>query len=189
MSQNIVIVYKYNYLYKILKELEKDINFRIIEASSEISLSNEIKNLISFLVITKKNITNINNQITLKQAPFKIFQLIEKINIKFLEQNYKRQAQFKINDYKINLNSRELSLKDLILKLTEKEINTIMYLSKVDKSISVDELQKNVWGYQSDTETHTVETHIYRLRKKIFDLFNDDTFIISKNNGYQITSK
>jgi DNA-binding response OmpR family regulator len=72
------------------------------------------------------------------------------------------------------------------LKLTEKEINTITYLSKSNKPISIDELQQNVWSYQSDIETHTVETHIYRLRKKILNTFDDNEFIISKKNGYQI---
>ena len=77
-------------------------------------------------------------------------------------------------------------IKDNKLKLTEKEINTITYLSKSDKPVSIDELQKKVWSYQSDIETHTVETHIYRLRKKILNTFNDKDFIISEKNGYQI---
>ena len=72
------------------------------------------------------------------------------------------------------------------LKLTEKEINTIIYLSKTNNPISIDELQEKVWSYQSDIETHTVETHIYRLRKKILNIFDDNKFIISKKNGYQI---
>ena len=72
------------------------------------------------------------------------------------------------------------------LKLTEKEINTITYLSKSEKPVSINELQEKVWSYQSDIETHTVETHIYRLRKKILDTFNDKNFIISEKNGYQI---
>ena len=77
-------------------------------------------------------------------------------------------------------------IKDNKLKLTEKEINTITYLSKSDKPVSIDELQEKVWSYQSDMETHTVETHIYRLRKKILNTFNDKDFIISEKNGYQI---
>ena len=77
-------------------------------------------------------------------------------------------------------------LNSIKLKLTEKETNTITYLSKIKNPVSIDELQKNVWSYQSDIETHTVETHIYRLRKKIFSTFNDDNFIVSKKNGYQI---
>ena len=72
------------------------------------------------------------------------------------------------------------------LKLTEKEINTITYLSKINNPVSIDELQEKVWRYQSDLETHTVETHIYRLRKKIINTFNDNDFIISKKHGYQI---
>ena len=72
------------------------------------------------------------------------------------------------------------------LKLTEKEINTINYLFKSNKPVSIDELQAKVWSYQSDIETHTVETHIYRLRKKFLNSFNDKEFIISKKNGYQI---
>ena len=70
--------------------------------------------------------------------------------------------------------------------MTEKEINTITYLSKSEKPVSVDELQEKVWSYQSDIETHTVETHIYRLRKKISNTFNDNNFITSEKNGYQI---
>jgi DNA-binding response OmpR family regulator len=91
-----------------------------------------------------------------------------------------------IKDYTINLNSREIIVNKIKLKLTEKEINTIIYLSKSDKPVSIDELQKKVWSYQSDIETHTVETHIYRLRKKILNTFSDNEFIISKKNGYQI---
>ena len=72
------------------------------------------------------------------------------------------------------------------LKLTEKEINTIHYLSKSNNPVNIDELQEKVWSYQSDIESHTVETHIYRLRKKILNTFNDNEFIISKKNGYQI---
>jgi len=72
------------------------------------------------------------------------------------------------------------------VKLTEKEINTIIYLSKSSKPVDTDELQKKVWSYKTDIETHTVETHIYRLRKKILNTFNDSKFIMSKKNGYQI---
>ena len=86
----------------------------------------------------------------------------------------------------IDLNSRELKLKDTFLKLTEKEINTIIYLHKSSGAVSVLKLQSKVWGYEPNLETHTVETHIYRLRKKILQTFNDNNFIISQKNGYQI---
>jgi len=70
--------------------------------------------------------------------------------------------------------------------LTEKEVNTIIYLSKIKKTVSINELQEKVWGYQYGAETHTVETHIYRLRKKILNTFNDNNFIKSEKGGYQI---
>ena len=92
----------------------------------------------------------------------------------------------KVNNYTLDLNSREILTNHTKLKLTEKEINTITYLFKSNKPVSIDELQEKVWSYQSDIETHTVETHIYRLRKKFLNTFNDKEFIISKKNGYQI---
>ena len=70
--------------------------------------------------------------------------------------------------------------------MTEKEINTILYLSKKKKPINIKELEKAVWQYQSEIETHTVETHIYRLRKKIYNTFHDKNFLISKKDGYLI---
>ena len=91
--------------------------------------------------------------------------------------------------YKFNLNSREMTFDNLKLKLTEKEINSIVYLSKAMNSVKVQELQSKVWGYQSELETHTVETHIYRLRKKILKNFDDENFIISNKDGYKINKK
>ena len=77
-------------------------------------------------------------------------------------------------------------LNEVKIKLTEKEVNTIIYLSKSTQAVSVEDLEENVWQYQPDIETHTVETHIYRLRKKILKNFKDNNFIVSKKNGYQI---
>ena len=96
------------------------------------------------------------------------------------------RENLKINDYDIDLNSREIIKKNVKLKLTEKEINTIIYLSKSAEPVGINDLQKKVWSYQFDIETHTVETHIYRLRKKILKSFNNDDFIISKKDGYKI---
>jgi DNA-binding response OmpR family regulator len=111
---------------------------------------------------------------------------VEKLNINILRQQFSNQSKLNINNYLIDLNSRELLLKNLRLKLTEKEISIILYLSKIKTPVSINELQKHVWMYQNDIETHTVETHIYRLRKKILKTFKDKNFIMSKKNGYQI---
>ena len=171
MNNQNLIIYQFSSLYEILKELNKDITFKIIKISNEKSLISEIVNLNNYLIITKKEILNFNNQLILNQLPIKIFKLIEKLNVEFLKQQFSDQSKININNYVINLNSREMLLNDLKLKLTEKEVNTIIYLSKINKPISIDELQTNVWQYNSDIETHTVETHIYRLRKKILKVF------------------
>jgi DNA-binding response OmpR family regulator len=186
MNNQNIIVYRFNHLYQILKELEKEIHFKIIEILDEKSLINEIKNLNNYLIITKKQILKVNNQFILTQLPIKIFKMIEKLNIEFLKHQFAEQSKVIIKDYIIDINGREMSSKNVKLKLTEKEINTIIYLSKLNKPTSINELQTKVWEYHSDMETHTVETHIYRLRKKISKNFLDDNFIISKNNGYQI---
>ena len=185
ITQNLII-YKFNTLYHILVELGLDLNFKITFVDSDKSLKEKVKNHSNYLIISNKNYLNLDNQFVLENTPIKISQLVEKINIEFLKLQFNNQSQMKVNNYNINLNSREMIINDTRLKLTEKEINTIIYLSKSKKPVSIDELQAKVWSYQSDIETHTVETHIYRLRKKILNTFNDKEFIISKKNGYQI---
>ena len=186
MTNQNLIIYNFTSLYHILEELGLDLNFKIIFVDNEIALNDKIKNLNNYLIVSDKENLNIRNQVTLNNVPMNIFKLVEKINIEFLKLQFNNQSHVKINDYIIDLNSRELLLNNTKLKLTEKEIDTITYLSKAGKPVNVNELQKNVWGYQSDIETHTVETHIYRLRKKISNSFDDSKFIVSKKNGYQI---
>ena len=185
LKQNLII-YKFSSLYHILEELSLDLNFNIVNIENEILLNDKIKNLKNYLVISDKNRLNINNQLILETTPINIFKLLEKINIEFLKLQFNSQSQVRINKYTIDLNSREMIRNDNKLKLTEKETNTIIYLSKVNKPVSIDELQKKVWSYQADIETHTVETHVYRLRRKILNTFDDNEFIISEKNGYKI---
>tara|TARA_B100001059_G_scaffold208941_1_gene221559 strand:- start:253 stop:816 length:564 start_codon:yes stop_codon:yes gene_type:complete len=184
-TQNLII-YKFTSLFQILEELALDLNFTITSVNSEKFLNDKVKNSNNYLIISDKKYTDIGNQFILNNIPINIFKLIEKINIEFLKIQFSSQSEVKIINYTIDLNSREMKIENIKLKLTEKEINTISYLSKSSKPVSIDELQEKVWGYHSDIETHTVETHIYRLRKKILNTFNDNEFIISKKNGYQI---
>ncbi len=186
MSDQNLIIYKFNELYQIFEELSLELNFKITYIDNENYFSDFVKNHTNYLVISNKKYLTTDNQFVLDNGPVNIFKLLEKINIEFLKLQFNSQSKVKVNDYIIDLNSREMLIKDNKLKLTEKEINTITYLSKSDKPVSIDELQEKVWSYQSDIETHTVETHIYRLRKKILNTFNDKDFIISEKNGYQI---
>ena len=157
MSIQNIIIYKFTGLYKILEELGADLNFNIVFEDREDFLNEKVKNLNNYLIISNKKYLDTQNQFVLDYLPINIFKLIEKINIKFLKLQFNSQSEVKVNDYIIDLNSREMSKKNTKLKLTEKEINTITYLSKVKKSVNVDELQEKVWSYQSDIETHTVE--------------------------------
>jgi len=186
MNTQNLIIYKFTKLYHILEELGLDFNFKITFEDTENSLNEKVKNLNNYIIISNKKYLNIENQLVLNNMPINIFKLIEKINIEFLKLQFNSQSEVKLNNYTIDLNSREMLINNTKLKLTEKEINTITYLSKSKKPVSIDELQEKVWSYQTDIETHTVETHIYRLRKKILNTFNDNNFITSEKNGYQI---
>ena len=186
MSIQNLIIYKFTSLYQILEELSFDLSFNVKFADNEFSLNENVKNLSNYLIITNKKTPNISNQFVLENIPINIFKLVEKINIEFLKLQFSSQSKVKVKNYFIDLNSREMLANNTKLKLTEKEINTITYLSRLKTPVTINELQKKVWSYQSDIETHTVETHIYRLRKKILNIFNDKEFIISEKNGYQI---
>ncbi len=186
MKNQNLIIYNFKELYHIFNELRLELNFHIIEISNEVSLNKEVDALNNYLILSKSNKLNFQNKILIEKFPIRLFKLIEKINIEFLKIQFSSQSQVKINKYIINLNSREMVLDHIKLKLTEKEVNTIVFLFKAKNPVSTTRLEESVWKYQPDIETHTVETHIYRLRKKIFDNFGDNEFIISEKNGYQI---
>ena len=188
MNSQSLIVYKLSSLYHILEEIYLDLNFKIIFVDSEESLKDRIKILKNYLIISDKNYLDLSNLFVLDNIPTSIFKLLEKLNIQFLKLQFNNQTEIKIDKYFINLNSREISINDVAVKLTEKEISIIFYLAKSSKPVRINELQEKVWNYNFDSETHTVETHIYRLRKKILRAFSDSEFITSNKNGYKIKS-
>jgi hypothetical protein len=186
MSYQNLIIYQFTSFYKIFKEIEQELNFNIIEVTNDKTLNSTINELENYLIISKKKYSNITSQLIIDQFPANILKIVERINIELLKKKFNYQSHIKVKNYKINLNSRQIILENKNLKLTEKEVNTIIYLLKSNNPVNPLELQKNVWGYQSDLETHTVETHIYRLRKKFLDCFGDNNFIVSIKNGYKI---
>ena len=186
MNLKKLIIYDFNELFKILYEIKKELNYEIIEISAENPLNISLNKKDDHLIIVKQLVKNLNNQILITSLPIKLSKLIEKFNIEFLKKNFHNQSKLKIQKYNLDINSRELIFKEKKIKLTEKESNIILYISNSTKPVSIENLQLNVWGYHSDLETHTVETHIYRLRKKILATFDDSDFIKSKKNGYQI---
>ena len=186
MNLKKLIIYDFKELYKILYEIKKELNYEIIEITAENCTDISFNEKNDHLVIVKKIVKNLNNQILITSLPIKLSKLIEKLNIEYLKKNFHSQSELKIQKYNLDINSRELIFKDKRIKLTEKESNIILYISNSSKPVSIEDLQLNVWGYHSDLETHTVETHVYRLRKKILATFDDNDFINSEKNGYQI---
>ena len=185
MDKQILIIFKFKSLYEIIKELDNDLNLKIIEVSNELNLEKIKREYKNSLIITKKKLINAN-QLILDDFPIKITKLLEKVNIEFLKVKFNEKSRKNIGKYIMDLNSRHLIKDDKKLKLTEKEVTIIFYLYESNMPVKIDELQKNVWGFNSKLETHTVETHVYRLRKKILNNFKDSEFIVSEKNGYKI---
>ena len=103
IKQNLII-YNFLSLYHILEELTLDLNFKIIFVDNQKSLKNEVKNHNHYLIISKKILSDIDNQFILNNLPINIFRLIEKINTEFLKIQFATQSELKINNYIINLN-------------------------------------------------------------------------------------
>ena len=191
MFKQSVSLVEFEELYNILDEIKDLFTFEILNYKNTSDFTNQIdlNNLkcINTLIVIKKNnyllesnskIPN-NNIILVNEFPLKIEKILEIINIQLIKHRYNFQSKLIIKDYSLNLNSRMISNKEKKLKLTEREIDIILFLMDQNKPQSINELQNKVWGYVLDLETHTVETHIYRLRKKIKDTFNNDNFILS----------
>ena len=186
MNTQNLIIYKFSSLYHILEEIGLDLNFNIISVDNENSLNEQVRNLNNYLIISNKKYLDISNQLILDNTPINFTLLIDKINTNLLKQRFSFQSNINIKDYSLNLNSRIISNKKNELKLTEREIEIILFLKDKKKPQNINILQKEVWSYVGGLETHTVETHIYRLRKKISDKFNDNNFIVSLKEGYLI---
>ena len=184
MNNENLVIYDFKILYEILSEINNTINFKLISVDKISDLN--LKNQNDYLLISNKKVKNIENQITLNNFPIDIIKLIESINVKFLKKKYSQQSDIDIGDYKLNLNSRKIFNGTKSLNLTEREANIVIYLNNSKKPVKISKLQIEVWGHNSKLETHTVETHIYRLRKKINDIFEDNNFIKSSKSGYVI---
>ncbi len=185
MNSRILIIYEYQILYQILNEISESLSFEILQFNNKDfkELKFDPKN--NYLIISKKEIEGIKNNLILKNIPIKLEKLVEIINIKFLKNKFLDQSNIKIGEYNLDLNSRKISLEDKSLYLTERETRLIIFITE-KKNVTVKELQKTVWDYAPNLDTHTVETHIYRLRKKMKETFSNDDFIINTNNGYSI---
>ena len=183
MNNQTLVIHDFKILYEILIELENHINFNLINIKKLSDFNFKTKD--NYIIISGRK-QNIENQIIIDQFPIDINKFIELINIKFLKKKYNQQSEIDLGTYKLNLNSRKIFNEKISLNLTEREANIVIFLSSSNKPVKISKLQSEVWGHNSKLETHTVETHIYRLRKKINNSFGDENFIESSKAGYII---
>jgi len=194
MIKQIFFIINFNPLYEILDEIKENLPFKIIKYENEDDFIKSCNlDFVNFIIISKSNHKLLLNKyikeknfLDLKNFPLPLNKLLEVINIQLIKLKFNYQSKINIKGYDLNLNSKFFSKDNLSLKLTEKEIEIILYLNETKTKHDVLDLQKNIWDYSPDMETHTVETHIYRLRKKIVNKFNDENFILSHKNGYFI---
>ena len=142
-----------------------------------IYLSGKNKNLLNYQVTNNESVIN---------YPLSLFNLIEKINLLYLKDEFSNKSKIKILEYTINMNTREILKDQKKLKLTEREIDLLIFLNSSKEPQSIKNILELVWKYSTEMETHTVETHVHRLRKKIVDMFHDQNFIKSNKKGYYI---
>jgi len=195
MIKQTIHIIDFKILYNILDEIKDYLKFEILYyKNEEIFLNSNDLNLNDSLILVKPdNKVFLNNgKISRKKIfsipnyPITIDKLVEILNVNLIKQKYNYQSNIYIKDYKLDLNSRTITKNNQNLKLTQKEIDIILFLNGYEKPQKVNVLQNKVWGYSLELETHTVETHIYRLRKKIKDEFKDNNFILSNDDGYFI---
>ena len=195
VNQKLYIINLSNF-YNIISELQEHIGYEILKFDSkEIFFdkyeSKSISTENSILVVHEKEydffVKNLSeDQIIKLKPPVNIFTFIENLNVRFIQKKYQDQSNVNVKDFFLDINSRELKKGKSSLKLTERETDMILFLNNSKKPVNVETLEKEIWQHSSELETHTVETHIYRLRKKIKAEFGNDDLIKSNKNGYTI---
>ena len=156
------------------------------DALKDEKLKESIKNQnVNAIIFHKSEKINGMDNIAKLNIPASFDQINKIIVNTIIKKEFKTNSSLKINNYKLDKNLRRLTKNDVYLELTEKEIELIELL-KTKSFTKKKEILSLIWKYSDDADTHTVETHIYRLRKKIKDLFNDETFIKSEKKGYTI---
>ena len=209
MSKLTISIFENKVFLEILKELNlfQNAEIKFIENYNKDFLNKNLNNNIMIFFLNAKNmgyfselktkdlpvllvnnsLNNFNkfleNQI---KAPFKIVDFENKMKVILAKQKFKESSFIKLGNYQINKNERKIERNGRELKLTEKEVNFLIFFESNKSPIKKEFILKNLWNYSTDSDTHTVETHIHRLRKKILKNFNDNNFIKNNDEGYYI---
>jgi len=150
-------------------------------------LINQIKNKPLLLIDKPKHPSRVNFVYTETiNLPLKVLDITSKITNLITAKKFKQNSSVQIKEYELDKNERKLKKKNLSITITEREIQLIELLFDENKPLSKNIILKKVWMYADDADTHTIETHIYRLRKKILRKFKDENFIINSKDGYSI---
>ena len=153
--------------------LNKNIDNKLLQQTNKIKI---------LVFSSKNNISNIfSEQLSL---PTNIKDLNKVVENSIVKKNFNKNSSIKIKNYILDKNEKKLAKFDDYILLTEKEVQLLELFLISKKSINKSEILDKVWQYSSDADTHTVETHIYRLRKKIKAKFSDENFILNDKNGY-----
>jgi len=155
-----------------------------LKENTKINFLRKINKIKILAFHTKKTIfNNFKDKIQLPTTIKDINQIIENSIIK---KSFNKNSSIKIKNYILNKNEKKLSKLKQFITLTEKEVQLLELFLNSKKPISKDNILSSVWNYSADADTHTVETHIYRLRKKVADKFMDEKFILNNKDGYYL---
>ena len=172
------------------KELLKDNSVLLIHGNyfDSDDLKNNFlqKSKIIKIVLSKPNQVIPNKFDGLLTLPISVFELNKIIENSVARKSFNINSEIKIKEYNLNKNEKKLSKNKNFVSLTEKEIHLLELFLKQKGSVPKNEILNKVWKYSKDADTHTVETHIYRLRKKIKDNFSDENFILNDKEGYYL---
>ena len=176
---------KFNVLLDNLKDKPQVILFHLeaYKSSSQKDLINNSK-IIKICAGKKKDL--FENFDGILELPTTLKEINSVVDVTIAKSKFNTNSSIIVKSYLLNKNEKKLSKSDDHITLTEKEIQLIELFIKNKGPISKDNILSSVWNYSSDADTHTVETHIYRLRKKIIDKFMDDKFILNSKDGYYL---
>ena len=210
IMKNSLLVFGTNNLNKSLKEIEEYLDFSLIFANDAVTFNNNLSNT-SVLLIDSESCKDIKILNLINSSHNKPVLLIEKLEFQkkcnytekisfpttlldfnhkiialIISKKFNQNSSIQIKEYLIDKNEKKIKKNNLSATITEREIELIELLFHEVRPLSKNNLLKKIWKYSEDADTHTVETHIYRLRKKIVDKFSDDKFIINTKAGYSI---
>ena len=196
-----VLIYASNSFVSTLNELKPFLKFNhftsapntrydIILFHDEVLKDKKIKNLIDKSDFLKVCVSNNKKQISkcdaIVQLPTTLKEINNTLENIFAKKKFVKNSSIKVKNYLLDKNEKKLIKNDKSIILTEKEIQLIELFSKKNVPLSKNLILSTVWHYSSEADTHTVETHIYRLRKKINKLFEDENFIVNTKDGYKL---